>query len=59
MANGVNVVQRKGVLMDFTRFMGEELIETTKPHLENDFLDFPFTTESTVEGYVIGMSEGN
>ncbi|EFX68861.1 hypothetical protein DAPPUDRAFT_329703 [Daphnia pulex] len=34
MANGVNVVQGKGVVMDFTRFTG--LIETTKPHLEND-----------------------
>lgn len=59
MANGVNIVPGKGVELNFTRFTGQEMIETTKPYVENDFQGFPYTAESTVEGYITGMTSGN
>jgi hypothetical protein len=59
MANGVHVVQGFGVVRNFTKFTGEDLIDATQHHVENDFVDFPFTREPTVEGYVTGMTKGN
>jgi hypothetical protein len=59
MANGVHVVEGKGVEPNFTMFTDEELIDKTQPSVPTDFLGFPYSTEPTVEGYVTGMTKGN
>jgi hypothetical protein len=59
MANGVHVVEGKGVEPNFTMFTDEELIDKTRPFLPTYFLGFPYSTEPTVEGYVTGMTKGN
>jgi hypothetical protein len=60
MANGVEVVQGKGVVPNFSIFTGDELIEKTQPYvMGNNFVGFPYSNEPTVEGYVTRMAIGN